>query len=417
VNITIDKKYILGGTGILQNPNEIGYGYAEDEAKVKRPNTDKLTWKFKAQNVHDFMWAADPDYVHTKLKLESGTVLHFLYQNDPAYAENWKTAQELIGKGFQYLSEHFGQYPYPQYSIVQGGDGGMEYPMATLVTGNRKAPSLVGVSLHEAAHSWYQGVLATNESLYAWMDEGFTSYASSDAMSFLYANRMPGDHHNAHQGYIELANSGKEEGLDIHADHFITNNAYGSAAYNKGEVYLDQLNYICGEAAVSRALLSYYDKWKFKHPTANIFLHEMELQSGMVLDWYNEYFVNTTKTIDYAINEVRGTEKNTSVVLAKKGLMPMPIEMEVEYKDGTREMFYIPLDLMRGEKQPEGYKGKWTLMADWNWVNEYYYVTISSPTSSIASITIDPSEKMADVKRENNKVFLDEGLMFLLDNK
>lgn len=415
VNITIDKSFVVAGTGLLQNAQEIGYGYI-DENKVKRPNTDKLTWKFKAQNVHDFVWAADPEYVHTTAQVPDGPMLHFFYKNDPGYADNWKNATELVVKGFQFLSTHFGKYPYPVYSIIQGGDGGMEYPMATLITGNRKLPSLVGVTIHEAAHSWYQGVLATNESLYPWMDEGFTSYASTETMAHLFVGRMPGDHADAYSGYIGIVREGKEEALDTHADHYITNYAYGTASYNKGEVYLAQLAYIIGQQALDKTLLNYFEKWKFKHPTALQFLHEAELTSGQVLDWYHEYFVQTTKTIDYAITEVRGTENKTTVSIQRKGLMPMPIDVEVTYKDGSKEMFYIPLDLMRGGKSADGYNGKWTVLADWQWVNDSYTVVIPKNSGQIVSINIDPSERMADVVRENNFVSL-SGENLIIDNK
>lgn len=406
VNITLDKKYVIGATGILQNPEEIGHGYA-DEKKVKPPKGDLLTWKFKAQNVHDFAWGADPDYVHTTFQMTNGPLLHFFYQNDPAYGQVWKDGVDLVQKGFQFLSENFGKYPYPQYSIVQGGDGGMEYPMLTLITGNRKLPSLVGVVLHEAAHSWYQGVLATNESLYPWMDEGFTSFASNEAFNTLFAGRIPGDHSGAYSSYIEIVKEGKEEALDTHADHYITNYAYGTASYSKGEVYLAQLRYILGKENFEKGMLRYFDTWKFRHPTDNDFIHVMELQSDMVLDWYNEYFVNTTKTIDYAITGFSGNDSRSNTIIERKGLMPMPVEVEVTLKNGDRHMYYIPLDLMRGEKSGADYNGKsWKTLPDWKWVNASYTLEIPFAPGEISRIDIDPGEGMADVERNNNSLVL-----------
>ena len=414
VSISIDRKYIVAATGILQNPSKYPGGYAPD-GKASVPDTPQLTWRFKAENVHDFVWAADPDYVQYTAQVPNGPLLRFFYQNEQAYASTWKDAGELVVKGFQFLSKNFGTYPYPEYSIIQGGDGGMEYPMATLITGNRKLPSLVGVTIHEAAHSWFQGVLATNESLYAWMDEGFTSYASTECMASLFAGRIPGDHSDAYFGYIELAKSGKEEPLTTHADHFATNYGYGTAAYNKGEVYLAQLGYIMGRDVLARAMLRYWEAWKFKHPTALTFLHEMELESGMVLDWYHEYFVETTRTIDYAVSSVRGSEKSVAVVLQRKGAMPMPIEVEVTMKDGSKEIYYIPLDLMRGAKGSDGYKGKWTTLADWRWVDESYVVNIPVPMGQVVSIVIDPAEQIADVDRSNNALQVLPGDTFIME--
>jgi aminopeptidase N len=293
----------------------------------------------------------------------------------------------------------------------------MEYPMATLITGNRKLPSLVGVTVHEAAHSWYQGVLATNESLYPWMDEGFTSYASAEVMDQLFASPAANPHDNAYADYSSLATDGKEEVLSTHADHYNTNHAYGSASYSKGEVYLAQLGYIVGEEMLDQIILRYFETWKFKHPDANDFIRVAEKESGMVLDWYNEYFVNTTKTIDYAISGLMSTDQKTEVVIERKGLIPMPLEVEVVYTDQTKELFYLPLDIMRGEKKMKGYNGKWTIISDVNWVKENIVVTINKPSKAIESITIDPTDTMADIDRSNNSVQLEQGIQLLMINR
>ena len=183
VTIHIDKKYTIGGTGYLQNPQEVGHGYEDKTKPLKLPKGDKLTWYFKAPNVHDFMWAGDPEYNHDVLKMENGIDLHFFYKKtlDENFLKNWKDLQPKTAELMTYFSTHIGQYPYKQYSVIQGGDGGMEYAMSTLITGQRKFGSLFGVTAHEMAHTWFQFLLATNESLHHWMDEGFTSYISNKA--------------------------------------------------------------------------------------------------------------------------------------------------------------------------------------------------------------------------------------------
>ena len=417
VNITMDNSYLIGGTGALQNANEIGYGYADEEPKTKRGKGDKLTWKFKAQNVHDFVWAADPDFTHDKMQVPGGPILHFIYQKNQDYNAAWKDMQPLMVKAFDFMSKNFGVYPYAHYSFIQGGDGGMEYPMATLITGNRKLPSLVGVSVHEAAHSWYQGVLATNESLYAWMDEGFTSFATQETMDYLFKQGMPGSHKSAYADYFSIVQEGKEEALDTHADHFITNGAYGTAAYSKGEVYLTQLEYIVGKFHFRSALLTYFNTWKFKHPDCYDFIRVLEKQSGMELDWYNEYFVNTTKTIDYGIASIEAVDNKTMVTIVREGLIPMPLDIEVIYEDDSYETFYIALDIMRNEKPADGYNGKWTIMPDWKWVVPTYELTIPTSYKKIKSITIDPSWLMADVDKTDNVFKMEERLDFFWKNK
>lgn len=411
VKISIDKDYVIGATGILQNPNEVGHGYEKPGSKVNRPKGDKITYHFVAENVIDFFWGADPDFVHTTAQVPNGPKLHFFYQKDVVtgadpqrnaqFKENWERLPELTVKAFTYAMEKFGRYPYPQFSVVQGGDGGMEYPMGTLITGGRSLGSLVGVTVHEFFHSWYQGVLATNEALYPWMDEGFTSFASSETMAYTF-NREGGNvHAGSYGGYISLAKSGLEEPMTTHADHYNTNRAYGSASYSKGAVYLGQLSYIMGDETFRRAFLRYFNEWKFKHPTPNDLLRIMEQESGMILDWYNEYFVSTTKTIDYGIRSVLGAGSLTKVELERIGLMPMPIDLEVEYMDGSKEIFYMPLRIMRGEKPAEN-DTKRTVLEDWPWTNPTYTVEIPTSASNIKTITIDPTRRLADIEPSNN---------------
>lgn len=414
VSITIDKSYTVGATGLLQNSIEIGKGYAVPGTKLKEAPGTKNTWHFKADNVHDFAWAADPDYVHEKLQVPDGPELHFFYQNDPTYSEAWKDLQPKMITAFDFMSRHFGKYPYPVYSFIQGGDGGMEYPMATLITGNRKTPSLVGVSVHEAAHSWFQGVLAFNESLYGWMDEGFTSFATAETVTHLQVGDPKRSHDRAIQNYITLSRSGKEEPLTTHADHFETNYAYGDAAYSKGETFLCQLRYIIGDEAFDRTMLSFFDKFKFTHPTDRDFIHVAEMESGMVLDWFHGYFVHSVKTIDYSISQITGGE-TTEVTIERIGEIPMPLDVLVTLKDGSKRMYHIPLDLQRGEKPQGNFDGRWLVQQDWTWVYPARLLTIDRSISEIASIEIDPSGQMADVDRTNNKVEITTGVEYYFE--
>lgn len=414
VNITIDETYVLGATGELRNADEIGFGYGSGKTK-KRPVNGKLTWKWEAKNVHDFVWAADPDYLHITTQVPDGPLLRFIYQPHPEYDANWEQLGEFMSKAFQYLSKNFGKYPYPVYSFIQGGDGGMEYPMATLITGHRTLRSLVGVSVHEAAHSWYQGVLATNEALYEWMDEGFTSYASDLTMMHLFADRTRRAHQYAYQGYISIARTDKENALITHGDHYTSNYAYGMAAYSKGQVLLAQLGYVIGEEVRDRALLRYFEEWKFKHPTPTDFKRVMEKESGIELDWYFEYFEHSTHTIDYAITEVRGNSTSTSITLEREGLMPMPIDLLITMRDGTERLYNIPLRIMRGHKsQPTWFEGTYEVLEDWPWVNATLELQLDFDVDTIDRIEIDPSRTMADLYRENNVVELDTEIRYQL---
>ncbi|TQD40701.1 M1 family metallopeptidase [Haloflavibacter putidus] len=402
VKITIDKDYVLGGTGYLQNPNKIGHGYQDKGTRVKHRGK-KLTWHFKAPKVHDFTWAADPDFVHDIHKAKDGTTLHFLYKDNPSYekennfTENWKKLQPKTEALLDFFTEHIGPYPYKQYSVIQGGDGGMEYAMSTLITGNRKFGSLVGVTAHELAHTWFQFVLATNETKHEWMDEGFTTYISSLAMNEVMNEEKENPLAGSYRGYTYLANSGNEQPQSTHADRYNLNQAYGLAAYSKGAVFLGQLGYIIGQENLSKTLHRYYDEWKFKHPTPNDFIRVAEKVSGANLSWYLTDWTQTTNTIDYTIEKVTEKEGKTQVQLKRKGLMPMPLDVKVSYKDGSSKNYYIPLRMLYFTKP-----GAENIQKDWPWAMPTYTLSLDTSKESISKIEIDPSQLMADVERENN---------------
>jgi hypothetical protein len=405
VTITLDKNYTIGGTGYLQNPQEIGHGYEAPGTKVKKQKGNTLSWHFKAPMVHDFMWAADPEYTHDVLEMENGPSLHFLYKNKPELVENWKALQPITAKAMAFFSKNVGPYPYEQYSVIQGGDGGMEYAMSTLITGERKLNSLIGVMAHEMAHSWFQHILATNEAKHSWMDEGFTSFISSLFMQEISENPAENPFAGSYRGYQYLIKSGKEQPQTTHSDRYEFNSAYSIAAYSKGSIFLSQLGYIIGQDKLMETLKKYYTDFKFKHPTPNDFKRTAEKVSGLQLDWYLMDWTQTTNTIDYAIQEVVAADlENTTVVLERKGLMPMPLDILVVYQDGSQETFYVPLRMMRGGKENPYPSIERTVLPNWAWAYPSYEFTISKPYQSIKAIQIDPSGLMADADLDNNSL-------------
>ena len=392
VTIHIDKNYTVGGSGNLQNPQEVGHGYEDASQELNLPAGDKLTWNFKAPDVHDFMWAADPEYKHDVLKMENGIDLHFLYKEnlDSKYLKNWKELQPKVAELMTYFSKNVGQYPYKQYSVIQGGDGGMEYAMATLITGERNFGSLFGVTAHEMAHTWFQFLLATNESLHPWMDEGFTTYISNKAENEILKENKDNPHAGSYSGYRTIVDNGYEESLSTHADRYHTNWAYGTASYSKGNIFLSQLEYVIGKENVENGLKKYFTDFSFKHPTPNDIKRSMEKVSEIDLGWYLNEWTQTLHTIDYGVKSVNGK----TITLERIGKMPMPMDVEVVYQDGTIESFNIPLEMMRGNKPTTS-----TVLKDWGWAYPTYSFDVSK---EVKSIVIDKSGLMADINSENN---------------
>lgn len=391
VTITTPPGYILGGTGtqVAESPTETGQ------------------WHFIAENVLDFAWAADPEYVHASTEVGDVTI-HCYHQSDAEFDAAWSELPQYAARAMEFFNDYIGEYPYPQYTIIQGGDGGMEYPMATLITGKRSLRSLVGVTVHEMAHSWFQALLATNESLYEFLDEGMTSYVSALCMQHLFEGPdSQNPHRYAYAGYMQHALSGAEEPLATHADHYSTNRGYGIAAYSKGEVLVAQLRAVIGEEAVREGLKDYYRRFAFKHPGPIDLMRCMERTSGVELDWYFQYFVHSTHTIDYAIAEVNGSE----IQLKKLGGMPMPTTVRVTFDDGSTQLFYIPLRMMRGHVLPEGAE----LLPDWPWVNPAYSFSLS-PGKNVTAVDLDPQGWIADVVDANDHFPFEEVTLELPKN-
>ncbi len=402
VTISMDKKYCIAAGGILLNPHEVGCGYSnQSTTRVKK------IWKFSALNVHDFVWAADTAYTHTTFKRKNGCLLRFFYKKNEKTADNWSRLPIIIDKALDFIEPKYGPYPYKTYSFIQGGDGGMEYPMATLITANRSINSLVGVSIHELMHSWYQMMLATNESLYPWMDEGFTSFTEAEVINYLKKEKLlegeadPDPQLENILNYTSFAVKGQEEPLSTHSDHYNTNRAYGVGSYVKGAVCLAQLKYIMGQEPFDKALLDYYWKWRFRHPNPNDFFRIMEKASDLELDWFKEYFVYSTKLVDYKIDTVFSSNQNTICKLQRVELFPMPVEIEVTLKNNTKKMYYIPLNLMLGRKQFPLEENIINLPA-WSWVNPNYEFTINENISNVQKIKLNPQQQLIDINSKND---------------
>lgn len=396
VKISLNKEYKVGATGELQNAAAIGWGYDKEGTGLKDIATAKRTWRFVGKNIHDFVWSADPGYKHITRKVANGPLLHFIYKDDPAIEKLWQTTADTCAMVFPYLSKTFGRYPYPVYSVLHGGGGGTEYPMATLMrNGNLET------AIHEICHSWYQMMLATNENLYAWMDEGFANYAEAKALAWL-RNKNFFEDISEYDSYKNLVRSPFDEPMSTHANFFTTNFAYNTNSYTKGKLFLLQLGYITGEKALEKIMLEYYNRWAFKHPAPDDFIKVAEKVSGMQLQWYKQYMVNTIKTVDYKIDSLWEEGNETKVRLRSVGEMPMPIDLQVTFKDSSKAIHYIPVSLTYGSKKNEDDNIAFTEHDVWGWLQPTYTLSLKTKLMNISRLEIDASGRMADMNRRNN---------------
>ena len=400
VSIKLPANYILGGTGVVQNPNEVGHGYQNDNArKFAHSPSDSLTWIFKAENVHDFAWVADTEYVHEKIEGGDGVVYHLLYLED--VKDRWTTMNKQVPAIIQSLSRQIGQYPYPQFTVAQAGDGGMEYPMINFITGRRSPQSLLGVVAHEAAHEWFYGVLGSNEADYSWMDEGFTSYISSRAMSEV-MQLPPPTSRGQLQGYVTIQKYGIDDRLSTPADWYETNTAFSIASYTGGALIADMLGYVMSDDVRDEWLREYFRRFKFKHPNPYDVEKVAEDVSGLVLDWFFEQFTNTTRTLDYGIESMdsfrRGEMWASEVVIERDDAAVMPVDVKLTLEDGTYKFVTIPLGIMEGHKPVPS---DWFVAPPWMWTSPEYTLVVET-TAKVVSAEIDPMYRTPDYNRLNN---------------
>lgn len=423
VNITANKKFIIAASGVLKNEDIKLNQYTP---QMDANQSSNLIWRFSAENIHDFIWAADTSYKHMSVQAKPNLKFHYYYKKgDTKKDSSWQHLSWCMQKLLPIIEHRFGNYPYPVYSFIQGGDGGMEYGMATFIKS-----SSIGTAIHEFMHSWYQHILGNNESLYPFMDEGFANYAdnilnailidsfikdapfiTNNAKNNLIQERLktkdlkPLLHQSSYNNVLKFMKSGYDEPLSTHADYYNTNYAYSTSSYLKGNILLTQLGYLIGEKMLAKTLLNYYNTWKFKHPTPTDFIRVAEKTSGLQLQWYKHFFIETNKKIDYAIEDIKiaDSSENSGIIIVFKKIekMPMPLDILITYKDSSRELHYIPLDLMLGNKENET---SYTLLTHpaWRSTHPLYEMKINRKISEIKSIEIDPSYRMLDINRVNN---------------
>lgn len=418
VHITLPARYIVGGTGTVTNPEEVqcGYEFADRDTLITSPanGSGEKTWKFHAENVHDFAWVADPEYVH-QVVMWKRTPIHLLYKRtfltDRTFA-GWRYAGTWTKEILSYFSNRFGEYAWPQFTVAQAGDGGMEYPMLIMITGYRGLSSLYRVIAHEAGHQWYYGMMGNNETQEAWLDEGLAQFLTDEADRGLNGERLENPLSGLKrmvyvwdrsrwrdiESAYRLALNGYSEPLNTYHDRF-RDGTTASLVYYKGEAVLRQLQYMFGDSLLDAAMRQYYADWQFRHPDTRDFERSMEVASGMRLDWFFNQWIGSNKTCDYALDDVTSTRTadgnwTTTLALSNRDEIIMPVDVQLTYEDGTTAIANIPVE---DWKKP----GMDFHLPRWVWVDREYSTTFSTP-QRVTRAEIDPSLTLMDLDHTNN---------------
>ena len=364
---------------------------------------------FYANNVHDFAWVASKDFLYEGgVSSDGETEVHVLYDKDRG--EDWtKVVLDRSIRAIDWLEEKFGNYPYPQITTTDRiKSGGMEYPM--LVMNGRDSESLI---LHEYGHIYFYGILANNELDEAWLDEGFTTYQTTEYMMERYGEHgfekdLYEDYNDFPKKYFPLGNelhsdqwwairfmrSGHDENISRSSYLFKNGSAYGRNAYTKPALMLFELKYLLGDSLFYGGMQYYYNKWKLKHVNEYRFIEAIEEYTGRDLNWFFESWLHTTRQLDYAISFFnRSQNKNqfwdVELGIKNKGSRFMPLLVETKFKDGSSQR-------------------KWWINHLWRFQDTLRYTVDKKPIS----VTIDPDVQTMDLDYRNNSTHMKRKILF-----
>jgi aminopeptidase N len=444
VELTFASNYVVEATGILQNEKEV----LPDDLKAKlqirnfkdkkpgekasvitpyNPN-ERKTWKYHADNVHDFAWTADPTY---RIADTMWNGVRCVAICEETHAPGWQNSAKYCARIIKCFSLDIGMYEYPKMVIADAEDG-MEYPMITM---DRGTPPTHGLLVHEIGHNWFYGMLGNNETYRAMMDEGFTQFLTVWGLEHLDGDTikvgkmknkyvqhfsepsMPRDG-NSYMGYLRDATFYNDETINTHSDMF--NGALGQGGgygmvYNKTATMLYNLQYVLGDSVFKAALKHYVAQWKICHPYPEDFRNSFIQFTHVDLNWFFDQWMETSKNIDYKIASVKkGKEKDQyKIKLVRKGRMQMPIDLRVVAKNDSIYDYLIPntwyeKDLHQKQDAPhtkpmfqqhDSVLHKWY---GWDKLAPTYIATVTIQ-GGVKNVIIDPTDRLADINNYNNR--------------
>ena len=343
VSIDVPAGWIVGATGVLQNPTEVLTPTARDRlsrvlssdsvqtivsAAERGPGKStaagtngRLVWRFAADTVGDFAWATSRQFVWDAGRAmipERGPVpFNILYL--PGHAQQFAAGPRVVRHALEYYSRLWMPYAFPQLTMVDGPELGMEYPMFIM--------SAVFAADHEVGHEWWPMMVGVNETWYGWMDEGFNQY-----MNILSDADLDGKPYKLDSlGMSYGAISGNDLEPPLMWDENYAGPFYGFVAYGKAPLMLSALGGVVGDTAVWRAMSGYAKAWRFKHPSPWDYAFFMNNALHQDLSWFWNYWLFTTESVDGSIQDVRTSGRRTTVTVRQNGEMPAPVILKVEF--------------------------------------------------------------------------------------
>jgi Peptidase family M1 domain len=341
VKMDVPGGWIVSGTGLLQNPQEVLTAKARerlahvlDSDEVitivgqdeSGPGTstapgDRLVWHYTADMVNDFAWATAKDYVWraTRATIPGKGPIPINMVFEPARASQYANAGPIARHALEFYSKLWAPYPFPQLTLQDGPSNGMEYPM--VINSNQ------GAADHETGHQWWPMMVGTNETWYGWMDEGFNQYMN--ILSAADSRGAPANLNGPGQSYGRTSGDENEAPMMWAANN--AGSMYSFQTYSKTPLMLSMLGGIVGDAEVQHAMSEYTKTWAFKHPSPWDFIFFMDKALNRDLEWFWYYWLWTTESVDASIANVSTNGNKTTVTVHQDGQMPSPIILKVEF--------------------------------------------------------------------------------------
>ena len=422
LEITVREGFIVGATGELLNaevlPDSITfeereniYGYGTED--------DWVTYHYRAENVHDFAWTADPAFVYREMEVDGITLKFFIL---PYQLASWEPQIEIAAEAIRLFQKKIGPYPYKNLNVVDGyiTAGGIEYPQLVIINDViSESTDLSATIIHEIAHQWFYGIIGNNQTSYGWMDEGFATFFENLAMKELsifkktyqltppgFWGKFFGYHYDGERTdrlvYFRYIRSGREEPINRHFDWF----QYDPFVpfYQKMGLVISQLQLVLGDSLFWRGMKEYYDNWSFRHPYPPDLFKSFEAGNQQSLSWFFDQWLNTTWHCDYALTGYQGRwipqEKNQNyhvqIHFKRKAPIAMPLDFRVHLKNGETLDFRIPLDAGNSF-----HYGEIQTLSPWSYKNREYLAELVLP-AEISKIRINPQGQLLDVNPFNN---------------
>ncbi|HEX9549326.1 MAG TPA: M1 family aminopeptidase, partial [Acidimicrobiales bacterium] len=356
-------------------------GKSEVDDPASRPAAPggTLTWRFTADSVRDFAWAAARHFIWDAVGANGGKVLVMSFY--PASADSiWNRASEYGKLAIERYSKQWWPYPYPMATNVNGIEDGMEYPMIVFCHNRTQSQRFYGVTDHEFGHTWFPMLVGSNERLYAWQDEGFNTFMNY----YNWEQQYPGLHNRRGgiEEYLEYAKSGRpQETIMTPPDRL---HDVGQLGYNKPALGLRLLrDVVLGQDRFDPAFREYMRRWAYKHPTPADFFRTIEDGVGEDLSWFWQGWFYTNGTLDQAVDSVTVSDSAgvaSWIYLRNAGAIPMPVDLALTLGGGGGTRLKLPVEI---------------------WFHGDRYVAVVP--GDVTGVRVDPDSVLPDIDRGNNE--------------